>query len=190
MFDSDRQSADITLCIFPHLREFIAVDARETRPNGPAVLTLSISNILGEDFYSSIERDFSKLIRRKDIGFLELMGIPQQVEAVVRSSSLQRIIAELGINVTADSNDANGTVGVLFFAGSLLEFENSQLSEATVKLFGEKLPTEMLDQLNEQLSELIGKERSALQMATRQDLSGLISGTSAAYVPIWENSGN
>ena len=118
------------------------------------------------------------------------MGIPQQVEAVVRSSSLQRIIAELGINVTADSNDANGTVGVLFFAGSLLEFENSQLSEATVKLFGEKLPTEMLDQLNEQLSELIGKERSALQMATRQDLSGLISGSSAAYVTIWENSGN
>ena len=190
MFDSDRQNADITLCIFPHLREFIAVDARETRPNGPAVLTLSISNILGEDFYSTVERDFSKLIRRKDIGFLELMGIPQQVEAVVRSSSLQRIIAELGINVTADSNDANGTVGVLFFAGSLLEFENSQLSEATVKLFGEKLPTEMLDQLNEQLSELIGKERSALQMATRQDLSGLISGSSAAYVTIWENSGN
>jgi len=27
-------------------------------------------------------------------------------------------------------------------------------------------------------------------MATRQDLSGLISGSSAAYVTIWENSGN
>ena len=190
MFDSDRQNADITLCIFPHLREFIAVDARKTRPNGPAVLTLSISNILGEDFYSTVERDFSKLIRRKDIGFLELMGIPQQVEAVVRASSLQLIIAELGINVTADSNDANGTVGVLFFIGSLLEFKNSQLREATGELFGEKLPTEMLEQLNEQLSELIVKERAALQMVTRQDLSGLISGTSGAYVTIWENSGN
>ena len=190
MFDSDRQNADITLCIFPHLREFIAVDARETRAQGPTVLTLSISNILGEDFYSSIERDFSKMIRRKDIGFLELMGIPQQVEAVVRSNSLQRIIAELGIDMTSDSHDANGTVGVLFFAGSLLEFENSQLSEATSELFGKKLPLEMLDQLNEQLTELMGKERHALQRATRQDLSGLISGTSGAYVTLWENSGN
>ena len=178
MFDSDRQNADITLCIFPHLREFIAVDARETRANGPTVLTLSISNILGEDFYSSIERDFSKMIRRKDIGFLELMGIPQQVEAVVRSNSLKRIIAELGIDMTSDSHDANGTVGVLFFAGSLLE------------LFGKKLPIEMLDQLNEQLTELMGKERHALQRATRQDLSALISGTSGAYVTLWENSGN
>ena len=190
MFDSDRQNADITLCIFPHLREFIAVDARDTRPSGPTVLTLSISNILGEDFYSTIERDFSKMIRRKDIGFLELMGIPQQVEAIVRSNSLQRIIAELGIDITADSNDANGTVGVLFFAGSLLEFENAQLREATGELFGKKLPEEMLDQLNEQLAALMTKERLALQTATRQDLSGLISGTSGAYVTLWENSGN
>ena len=190
MFDSDRQNADITLCIFPHLREFIAVDARDTRPSGPTVLTLSISNILGEDFYSTIERDFSKMIRRKDIGFLELMGIPQQVEAVVRSNSLQRIIAELGIDITADSNDANGTVGVLFFAGSLLELENTQLGEATGELFGKKLPEQMLDQLNEQLAALMTKERLALQTATRQDLSGLISGTSGAYVTLWENSGN
>ncbi|GIT58617.1 MAG: hypothetical protein Ct9H300mP19_05650 [Dehalococcoidia bacterium] len=42
--------------------------------------------------------------------------------------------------MTSDSHDANGTVGVLFFAGSLLEFENSQLSEATSELFGKKLP--------------------------------------------------
>ena len=96
MFDSDRKSADITLCIFPHLREFIAIDARKDRPGGPAVLNLSISNLLGEDFYSKVEQDFSKLIRRHDVGFLELMGIPQQVEAVVRANSLKRIIAELG----------------------------------------------------------------------------------------------
>ena len=48
----------------------------------------------------------------------------------------------------------------------------------------------MLDQLNEQLTQLMGKERHALQRATRQDLSGLISGTSGAYVTVWENSGN
>ena len=29
MFDSDRATADVTLCIFPHLKEFIAIDARE-----------------------------------------------------------------------------------------------------------------------------------------------------------------
>jgi len=190
MFDSDRGNADITLCIFPHLREFIAIDARGSRPSGPAVLNLSISNILGEDFYSKVEQDFSKLIRRHDVGFLELMGIPQQVEAVVRSNSLKRIIAELGINVSEGSNDPGGTVGVLFFAGSLLAFGIDQLREATSELFGEKLSPVVMDQLNEQLFELMEKERKSIQDITQQDLAGLISGKSGPYATIWESRGN
>jgi len=189
MFDSDRGNADITLCIFPHLREFIAIDTRSNRPGGAAVLSLSISNILGEDFYTKVEQDFSKLIRRHDVGFLELMGIPQQVEAVVRANSLKRIIAELGINVTEGSNDPGGSVGVLFFAGSLLAFEQNQLRDATRELFGDKLSPPVIDQLNEQLSELIEKERKSIHDTTQQDLAGLISGKSGPYVTLWESSG-
>lgn len=189
MFDSDRGNADITLCIFPHLREFIAIDARENRAGGPAVLNLSISNVLGEEFYSSIEKDFSKLIRRHDVGFLELMGLPQQVEAIVRANSMKRIIAELGINVSDDSNYPGGSVGVLFFAGTLLSFELGQLREATRELFGKKLPSEQIDQLNEQLFTLMQKERSSIQETSKQDLSGLISGKSGPYATLWERSG-
>jgi hypothetical protein len=190
MFDSNRGNADITLCIFPHLREFIAIDARKNRAGGPAVLSLSISNILGEEFYSKVEQDFSKLIRRHDIGFLELMSIPQQVEAVVRANSLKRIIAELGINVDEGSQDPGGTVGVLFFAGSLLSFEIEQLREATNELFGRKLSPTSMDQLNEQLFELMEKERASILNTSQQDLAGLISGESGPYVTIWESSGN
>lgn len=189
MFDSDRGNADITLCIFPHLREFIAIDARKDRPGGPTVLSLSISNILGEDFYSKVEQDFSKLIRRHDVGFLELMSIPQQVEAVVRANSLKRIIAELGINAPADSNDPGGSVGVLFFTGSLLGFELPQLKEATRELFGNKLSPDDIDQLNDQLFNLMTKERETIKATTEQDLAGLISGKGGPYVTIWESSG-
>jgi hypothetical protein len=189
MFDSDRGSADITLCIFPHLREFIAIDAREDRPGGPAILKLSISNVLGEEFYSKVEQDFSKLIRRHDAGFLELMGMPQQVEAVIRANSLKRIIAELGINVPQDSSEPGGSVGVLFFAGTLLTFEQGQLHEATRELFGKKLSDQVIDQLNEQLFGLMKKERTSIQETTKHDLSELISGKSGPYVTLWERSG-
>jgi hypothetical protein len=189
MFDSDRGNADITLCIFPHLREFIAIDAREDRPGGPAILKLSISNVLGEEFYSKVEQDFSKLIRRHDIGFLELMGIPQQVEAFIRANSLKRIIAELGINAPEDSNEPGGSVGVLFFAGTLLSFELNQLREATRELFGSKLSTQTIEQLNEQLFGLMEQERASIQETTKQDLTGLISGKSGPYVTLWERSG-
>ena len=190
MFDTGRGNADITLCIFPHLREFIAIDAREDRPGGPAVLSLSISNVLGEDFFSKVEKDFSKLIRRHDVGFLELMSIPQQVEAVVRANSLKRIIAELGINVPDDANDPGCTVGVLFFAGSLLSFEQDQLREATRELFGRRLSSSALEQLNDQLLNLMKQERDSISDSTKQDLAGLITGKSGPYVTLWESSGN
>ena len=189
MFDSDRKNADITLCIFPHLREFIAIDARQDRPGGPAVLNISISNILVEDFYSKMEQDFSKLIRRHDVGFLELMGIPQQVEAVVRANSLKRIISELGINTDPASNDLGGSVGVLFFSCSLLAFEKPQLHEATRELFGGRLTQLTIEQLNDQLFSLMKKERESIKDTTQQDLAGLISGKSGPYVTLWESSG-
>lgn len=189
MFDSYRGNAEITLCIFPHLREFLAIDARKDRAGGPAILSLSIANVLGEEFYSNVEKDFSKLLRRHDIGFMELMGIPQQVEAVVRANSLKRIIAELGINVPEGTNEPGGSVGVLFFTGTLLNFEKPQLQEATRELFGSKLQPQSIEQLNDQLFELMTKERESIQETTKQDLAGLISGKSGPYVTLWESSG-
>ena len=190
MFDSDRGTADITLCIFPHLKEFIAVDAREGRPGGPAVLRLSISNILGEDFYARVESDFSKIIRRPDIGFLDLMSIPQQVEAIVRTNSLKRIIAELGVNLPESGNEPGGTVGVLFFAGPLLALEGPLLGEAMQEMFGNKLSPHAREQLIDQLLELMDQERSSIRETTKQDIASLISGKGGPYVTIWESSGN
>lgn len=194
MFDSDRGTADITLCIFPHLKEFIAVDAREDRPGGPAVLRLSISNILGEDFYSQVESDFSKIIRRHDIGFLELMGIPQQVEAVIRANSLKRIIAELGINIPesgpGQNSEPGGTVGVLFFAGSLLALEGNLLGEAMQELFEKRLSPDAREQLVDQLLELMKQERKSISDTSKQDIANLISGKGGPYVTIWESGGN
>lgn len=190
MFDSDRGAADVTLCIFPHLKEFIAIDARQDRSGGPAVLNLSISNILGDEFYATVEKDFSKLIRRHDIGFLELMGIPQQVEAIVRANSLRRIITELGIEIPQEGDKAGGSVAVLFFAGSLLGLEGSQLREIIQELFGKKLSPIALQQLYDRLLELMDQERKSISDTSQQDLAGLISGKGGPYVTIWESSGN
>lgn len=190
MFDSERSSADVTLCIFPHLKEFVAIDARKERPDGPAILNLSISNILRDDFFNQVEQDFSKLIRRHELGFMELMGIPQQVEAVVRANSLKRIIAELGITPPENPEEPASSVGVLFFAGSLLALEEGQFREAIQELFGNKLGPQALEQLKDQLLQLIERERQNVADTAKQDLAGLISGKSSQYVTIWESSGN
>ena len=118
------------------------------------------------------------------------MGIPQQVAAVVRANSLKRIIAELGINIPESSNEPGGTVGVLFFAGSLLALEGPLLSEAMQELFGSKLAPHAREQLIEQLLELMEQERKSIGDASAQDIANLISGKGGPYATIWESSGN
>jgi len=187
MFESDRPTAEIMLCIFPHLKEFVVVDARPDRPGGPTVLNLSLSNVLGEKFFTDLETDFSKIIRRHDIGFLELMAIPQQVEAVIRSVSLRRIVEELGIPEPV-SGDQPGSVGVLFFAGSLLSFDSYQLRGALREMFAVKLGPIVFDELCEQLLAMADQERKSVSGNTPKDLAGLITGSSAQYVTLWEST--
>ncbi|MCZ6539361.1 MAG: hypothetical protein O6922_06005, partial [Chloroflexi bacterium] len=105
-------------------------------------------------------------------------------------NSLKRIIAELGINIPEQGNESAGTVGVLFFAGSLLALEGPLLSEAIQELFGSKLSPDARDQLIDQLLELMEQERKSIRDTTRQDIASLISGKGGPYVTIWESSGN
>jgi hypothetical protein len=48
----------------------------------------------------------------------------------------------------------------------------------------------MLEQLNDQLIDLMDKERKSISDTSQQDLVGLISGKSGPYVTLWESSGN
>lgn len=189
MFESDQPTAEIMLCIFPHLKEFVVVDARPDRPGGPTVLNLSLSNVLGDKFFADLESDFSKIIRRHDIGFLELMAIPQQVEAVIRSVSHRRIVEELGLPEPV-SGDQPGSVGVLFFAGSLLGFDSDQLRGALREMFSSKLGPIVFDELCEQLLAMADQERKSVSDNTPKDLAGLITGESAQYVTLWESRQN
>ncbi len=186
MFDINNSDTDITLCMFPHLREFIAIDARDDRTGGAAILSLSISNIFQEDFFKTIEKDFSQLIRRDQIGFLDLMTIPQQVENSIKANALKKIVEELGI----DNTDHTSSVGILFFVGALLTFEENQLREAINGLFGTRLSQSLLDQLSDQLIYLANQERQAVKEKTKKDLAALITGKRGSYLTLWESKGN
>ena len=61
-----KKSASITLCIFPHLQDFVVIDAREGLPGRPAIVSLRISEVLGEQFYSTVIGEGSELLKRPD----------------------------------------------------------------------------------------------------------------------------
>jgi hypothetical protein len=78
----------------------------------------------------------------------------------------------------------------LFFAGSLLGLDGPQLHNAIQELFAEKLDPSAIEQLEEKLVDLMGRERRSVREALQQDIAGLISGESGTWVTLWESSGN
>ena len=72
MFTSENKNSDITLCIFPHLKEFLVIDTRfgKDKLDENTVFSLSLDKLLDNKFHDNVTDEFSKLIRTDDIDFI------------------------------------------------------------------------------------------------------------------------
>jgi hypothetical protein len=190
MFHSGRKrEADITLCLFPHLREFIAIDVRDELPDGPAVRLLSLDDVFTAEFRKSLETGFAQLVSDESPGLMDMIGLPQEVEAMVRAESLKRIIRSLNESAGARMPVTPGGIGALFFARGLLAIHREQLETAMHELFAASLTPGQLDMLTAELRRLIEEEKSAEESARQNEMASLITGRGDSFMTIWE-SGN
>jgi len=180
-------SSGLTLCIFPHLREFVVVDARADLPRRPRVSTHRIDEILDGDFYCEVEEGFASLLRRSNNPFLGLMNVSQEVEGMVRTHLLRAILSRVNGDLDDETEDASGGVAVLFFAGPLLGMGEPELARAATDLFEDSLPRGLLESCTEQLCLLARREREAEKTLSNTDLPSLIKGESDRYVTLWES---
>ena len=59
----DGERPDIQLCVFPHLKEFLVIDLRESLPQ---ISLLNATDVFTDDFFQSVEEDFSQAIRNRN----------------------------------------------------------------------------------------------------------------------------
>ena len=185
-FDMGKDS-QLTLCIFPHLREFVVVDARAGLPERPRISTFEIDEVLERGFYDGVESDFASLLRRSQNPFLSLMSIPQEVEGVVRTHVLRAILSKVNSDLPGEPVESSGSVAVLFFTGPLLGMGEEELSRAARELFGDTLPAELVETCIERMCLLARREREAETALSKTDLPSLIKGESDRYVTLWES---
>ena len=188
MFESNRQrDSEITLCLFPHLAEFIVVDTRKNLPDGPAVRLLSFDEIFTEEFMRSVETGFSALIRRKGIGLMEIISVPQEVEALIRAESMKRVIQKLDSTSRHTTSGAVEGIGVLFFTRGLLSIQPDQVEVAMRELFGSALLPGQMGMLKTELVRLIEAEKKAEEGAMQNEVSRLITDKGGPFLTLWEN---
>ena len=188
MFEaSNKREASITLCLFPHLEEFIAVDARKSLPDGPAVHVLSFENIFTDEFRANVEGGFSSLLRKDGAGLMDMIGLPQEVETLVRAESMKRVIKNLNHAAGVPEAGVDGGIGVLFFARGLLSIDQDQLESAMQELFGDVLTDSQVSRLHRELDRLISKERAAEDQVRKREMAQLIQGGSGSFLTLWQS---
>ena len=174
------------MIVFPNLAEFLAVDTRPQLPGRPTIHSLDLADVAGSDFANSIEEDFSRIVRRRETGFLGLMGIPAKVENLVRTRAIRYMLELISQDTNEQLPRQAASVGVLFFTGALLRIDRQQVRELADDLFGERLSTSLLNDLSGMIINLMERQLAAEQQSTKSFLDGLISGRGGPYATLWE----
>ncbi|MDA0677393.1 MAG: hypothetical protein O2788_05245 [Chloroflexi bacterium] len=184
---NNKREASITMCVFPHLKEFVVVDARSALPDGAALHVFSFDDVFTIEFRANLVAGFSGLIHTDTAGLMEMIGLPQEVEALVRTESMKRVIGMLNHAAGIDSQNVEGGVGVLFFARGLLSIAPEQLKVAMNDLFSKSLTEPQMKRLNNELARLISEERSAENKIRRREMAQLIQGSAGSFLTLWQN---
>ncbi len=173
---------DITLAIFPHLKEFVVVDTR-----GPAteVRLLSTEEVFNDEYYRTVESEFASALREGgDLPFLHLMHLPNQVDDIVRGVAMHCILERLGVDY--HDEDKMPEVVVFVISGPTLAIPTEQVVAGFSEMLSDKLDSTDVDRWSAELSRLIQQESKAFP-AAGEALGETMTEESLDPYYIWQN---
>ena len=171
MFTSENKNSDITLCIFPHLKEFLVIDTRSGKDklDENTVFSLSLDKLLDNKFHDNVTDEFSKLIRTDDIDFMKLISLPQKIEKLVRNEIIKIIINKVGI-----AQDNLSQVGIIFFNKEIIKLSKDQLKNALVEIFSDKTDDVFIENLSNKIMNLIKLEIDFVKNNYKSNIESII----------------
>ena len=181
---------DIQLCIFPHLREFMVFDAR---PGEPRVQMMDTDEVLGDEFFSAVEAEFSHALRHTgEFPFAHLMNLTMHFEETVREVAMSFILDRLGVRLHAepetdiDPADLPGVV-VYVISGNAVGPHSEVVLGALRSLLENADSDESLKEWEGKLTEMVNRESEITQELSRQELAEAIRNDSPDYFTLWDN---
>ena len=181
---------DIQLCIFPHLREVMVFDSR---PGEPQVRVLDTDDILGDEFFSAVEAEFSHALRHTgEFPIAHLMNLTMHFEETVREVAMSFILDRLGVTLHAEPgteinpDDLPGVV-VYVISGNAAAAHSEVVLGALRTLLEDGDEHGSLEEWEAKLTDLISRESEITHRLSREELAEAIRGDSPDYFTLWDN---
>ena len=186
MFDPNPAGGQvgIYLCIFPHLKEFLAFDVREENAK---LMLLSVEDCFGDEFFRDVESEFSEILREPtDFPFAHLINLQVQTDEVVRDIAMTYILDRLGVH--ADNEDEFPGVTVYLVGGGGLTSQPELVLEGLKEMLRVVVQDEDSPlQWDQKVIEMIAQETAIMERLNRQQVVEAIRGDSPDYFSLWEN---
>ena len=173
--------ADVSLCIFPHLTEFMVVDLRREVPQ---VTVLNTSDIFGEAFFNKVEEGFSGILReRTDHPFAHLIDLPLRMEELVRETGMISILDRLDGGALEEEFP---TVAVFILSGAALSLDKQQISLAFQSLLGDDTDSTFAFECSGLLEGLMAEEQQVVKRIDQEELREALEEQSPNFFTLWE----
>ncbi len=173
---------DITLAIFPHLREFLVID---TRGEGAEITVLSTDTVFNDEYYRAVESEFGSMLREGgDRPFLHLMHLPGQLDDTLRGVAMNFILDRLGVNFHDEDNLPEVVVFVI--SGPTLAIPQEQVVAGFTEMLSQRLDSTEAARWSQKLGELIQRESEAFP-PTNEVLGETMTDESLDPYYIWQN---
>jgi hypothetical protein len=177
------ESPDLQLYIFPHLQEFLTIDLREGQPQ---VLLLNTADVFDEEFFRSVEAEFSEAVREESqFPFAHLINLPLRLEEIIRGVAMTSILEWLGID--PDDEEQVPSVVVFVISRGALTMHSEKLIESLRNFLSSFSEESAVAQWTDVLSRLVSEENAAIQKINQQELIEALRGDSPDYFTLWEN---
>ena len=185
MFDLGQngpERPDVSLCIFPHLKDFLAIDFRGENLQ---VTLLNTAEIFGHSFYSRVEESFSQTLREStEYPFAHLIDLPLRVEELVREMGMLAILERLD---SKETGNGFPTVAVFIISGAALSMSSRQISSAFRSLLGEDIDQAIALEYSNILERLISEEHEVVKLIDREELREALEEQSPNFFTLWDS---
>jgi len=174
---------DVTLCLFPHLKEFLVVDARGDELR---ILLLKTEDVLTEGFFSEVERSFSKIVRlQAGHPLTNLTAMPERVDEILRAHVIREILSRIGGEEWGEGKHPR--IAVLTVTGPALHMEREQLAQFFQTIIARDTAPAFAEEWVELMLRLVEEEREALRKLERQELRQALEGQSERFFTLWDS---
>ena len=177
------RSPDIQLCIFPHLKEFLVIDLRES----PSKVSLfHTEDVFVEDYFKIVEADFAEALREEtDFPFSHLIDLPLRLEEIMRDTAMTLILRNLGVEIT--DYDQIPNVVVFVISGGALTTHSDHVLDGLRELITAHGSDTAAADWEDTIARLVADEKQVLQQENLNELSEVMRGDPPNYFTLWES---